>query len=328
MIKYKVHVQDKGWSDWYEEGRRAGTSGEGLRLEAIIIDGVDSYRVHVQDKGWSDWVKAREVAGTVGEGKRIEAIEIKGKDVNYRVHAENIGWMDWAASGEMAGTTGGGLRIEAIQLIESAEPLAVDDTRAGIKITPKPTPVTPIDPPKPVQSLAGKVICLNAGHGGSDPGAVGNIRESDANLKVVLILGKLLTDLGARVVYTRASDVWMALSTRAAIANNANADLFISVHHNGASSSTAHGTETICYPGSTLGIKLATLTLNGICNRLGTYRRGVIQRDDSDVTFTDMPAVITEGFFVTNPTEVAKFNSGGAELEAQGILDGILAYFG
>ena len=101
------------------------------------------------------------MAGTVGEGKRIEAIEIKGKDVNYRVHAENIGWMDWATSGEMAGTTGGGLRIEAIQLIESAEPLAVDDTRAGINITPKPIPVPPIDPPKPVQSLVGKVICLN-----------------------------------------------------------------------------------------------------------------------------------------------------------------------
>lgn len=328
MIKYKVHVQNKGWSEWVEEGRRAGTFGEGLRLEAIIVEGVDSYRVHVQDKGWTDWVKAGEVSGTVGEGKRIEAIEIKGKDVNYRVHAENIGWMDWAKSGEMAGTTGGGLRIEAIQLIESAEPLAVDDTRAGINITPKPIPVPPIDPPKPVQSLAGKVICLNPGHGGSDPGAVGNIRESDANLKVVLILGKLLTDRGARVVYTRTSDAWMALSTRAAIANNANADLFISVHHNGASSPTAHGTETICYPGSTLGIKLATLTLNGICNRLGTYRRGVIQRDDSDVTFTNMPAVITEGFFVTNPTEVDKFNASGAELEAQGILDGILAYFG
>ena len=328
MIKYKVHVQNKGWSEWVEEGRRAGTSGEGLRLEAIIVEGVDSYRVHVQDKGWTDWVKAGEVAGTVGEGKRIEAIEIKGKDVNYRVHAENIGWMDWATSGEMAGTTGGGLRIEAIQLIESAEPLAVDDTRAGINITPKPIPVPPIDPPKPVQSLAGKAICLNPGHGGSDPGAVGDIRESDANLRVVLTLGKLLTERGASVVYTRTSDVWMALSTRAAIANNANADLFISVHHNGASSPTAHGTETICYPGSTLGIKLATLTLNGICNRLGTYRRGVIQRDDSDVTFTNMPAVIAEGFFVTNPTEVAKFNAGGAELEAQGILDGILAYFG
>jgi len=244
VIKYKVHVQNKGWSEWVEEGRRAGTSGEGLRLEAIIVEGVDSYRVHVQDKGWTDWVKAGEVSGTVGEGKRIEAIEIKGKDVNYRVHAENIGWMDWATSGEMAGTTGGGLRIEAIQLIESAEPLAVDDTRAGINITPKPIPVPPIDPPKPVQSLAGKVICLNPGHGGSDPGAVGNIKESDANLKVVLILGKLLTDRGARVVYTRTSDTWMALSTRAAIANNANADLFISVHHNGASSPTAHGTET------------------------------------------------------------------------------------
>jgi uncharacterized protein YjdB len=89
----------------------------------------------IQDKGWSEWAKAGEVAGTIGEGKRIEAIEIKGNDINYRVHAENIGWMDWARSGEMAGTTGGGLRIEAIQLIESVEPLAVDDARAGVHRT-------------------------------------------------------------------------------------------------------------------------------------------------------------------------------------------------
>ena len=326
MIKYKVHVQNKGWSDWYEEGRRAGTSGEGLRLEAIIIDGVDSYRVHVQDKGWTDWVKAGEVSGTVGEGKRIEAIEIKGKDVNYRVHAENIGWMDWATSGEMAGTTGGGLRIEAIQLIESADPLSVDDARAGVNIEPK--PVAPVIFVAPYGKLTGRLICINPGHGGSDPGACGDLRESDMNLTVALILGPMLAERGARVVYTRTTDVRVPLSDRPVIANNAGVDLFVSIHHNGASSPTAHGTETICYPGSTLGIKLATLTLNGICNRLGTYRRGVIQRDDSDVTFTDMPAVITEGFFVTNPTEVAKFNAGGAELEAQGILDGILAYFG
>lgn len=326
-LRCKVHIENQGWSDWFGEGRFTGTTGKGLRLEAIIIEGVDEYRVHIENIGWSKFVKSGEVAGTTGKGLRIEAIEIKGKDINYRVHVQNTGWLNWAVSGEMAGTTGGGLRIEAIQLIESAEPLGVDDTRAGINITPKPIPVPPIDPHKPVQSLAGKVICLNPGHGGSDPGAVGNIRESDANLRVVLTLGKLLTERGARVVYTRTSDVWMALSTRAAIANNANADLFISVHHNGASSPTAHGTETICYPGSTLGIKLATLTLNGICNRLGTYRRGVIKRDDSDVTFTNMPAVITEGFFVTNPTEVAKFNDGGAELEAQGIIDGILEYF-
>lgn len=325
-MRYKVHIQNKGWSDWVEEGRRAGTSGEGLRLEAIVIEGVDEYQVHIQDKGWSGWVKGGEIAGTVGEGKRIEAIEIKGENVNYRVHAENIGWLDWARDGEMAGTTGGGLRIEAIQLIESADPLSVDDTRAGVSIEPK--PVAPIEPAKPVGNLSGKIICINPGHGGSDPGACGDLRESDENLTVALILGPMLTERGAQVVYTRTTDERVPLSDRPVIANNAGADLFISIHHNGSSDPNASGTLAICYPGSENGIRLATLCLNGLYNRLGLQQRGLIQRDDSDVTYTDMPAVITEASFASSPADCALFNNGGAELEALGILDGILAYFG
>ncbi|MBC3901427.1 hypothetical protein GH811_17645 [Acetobacterium malicum] len=306
-MRYKVHIQNKGWSDWVEEGRRAGTSGEGLRLEAIVIEGVDEYQVHIQDKGWSGWAKGGEIAGTVGEGKRIEAIEIKGENVNYRVHAENIGWLDWARDGEMAGTTGGGLRIEAIQLIESAEPLSVDDTRAGVNIEPK--PVAPVEPAKPTGNLSGRVICINPGHGGSDPGACGDLRESDMNLTVALRLGQLLAERGAQVIYTRITDVHVYLSDRPVIANNAGADLFISIHHNGSSDPSSSGTCAICYPGSDAGIRLATLCLNGLYNRLGLQQRGLIQRDDSDVTYSDMPAVITEASFASCPADCALFNN-------------------
>lgn len=325
-MRYKVHVENEGWTGWFEEGRFAGTTGKSQRLEAVIIEGVDSYRVHIQNKGWSEWVKAGEVAGTVGEGKRIEAIEIKGKDINYRVHAENIGWMDWARSGEMAGTTGGGLRVEAIQLIESAEPLSVDDARTGVNIEPK--HAAPVTPAAPTGNLSGKIICINPGHGGSDPGACGDLRESDMNLTVALILGPMLTERGAQVVYTRTTDERVPLADRPVIANNAGADLFISIHHNGSNDPNASGTCAICYPGSDAGIRLATLCLNGLYNRLGLRQRGLIQRDDSDVTYTDMPAVITEASFASSPADCALFQNGGAELEALGILDGILAYFG
>jgi len=141
MLRYKVHVQNKSWTDWLQEGRFAGTTREGLRLEAIIIEGVDQYRVHIQNKGWTEWVKSGEVAGTEGEGLRIEAIEIKGDQVNYQVHVQNVGWMDWARDGETAGTEGGGLRIEAIRLLRSVEPIAVDDNRSHFEIAPAPIPV-------------------------------------------------------------------------------------------------------------------------------------------------------------------------------------------
>ena len=272
MIKCKVHIQNKGWSEWVEEGRRAGTSGESLRLEAIIIDGVDSYRVHIQNKGWSEWVKAGEVAGTEGKGLRIEAIEVKGDNVNYRVHAENMGWLDWARNGEMAGTTSGGLRVEAIQLIESAEPLSVDDVRAGVNI--EPTPVAPATPAAPAGDLSGKIICVNPGHGGSDPGACGDLRESDMNLTVALRLGQLLSERGAQVIYTRTTDVRVPLSDRPVIANNAGADLFISIHHNGSSDPNASGTCAICYPGSDAGIRLATLLSEWTLQPVRGYNNG------------------------------------------------------
>ncbi len=147
------------------------------------------------------------------------------------------------------------------------------------------------------------------------------------NLVVSLRLGQLLQERGFEVVYTRVDDRWMALSDRPAIANANNADIFVSIHHNGSASPESSGTLVICYPGSTNGLRLAQLVLNGMCNRMGLSNRGIIQRDDSDVTYSLMPAIITEGMFATSPSDCHFFSNGGAELEAQGILEGILAYF-
>lgn len=97
-IRYKVHIQDIGWSDWKQIGEVAGTTGEAKRIEAIILEGnngIDiSYRVHMQDKGWSQFVKSGEVAGTTGEARRIEAIEIKSnKSLLVEEHIQDVGWM-------------------------------------------------------------------------------------------------------------------------------------------------------------------------------------------------------------------------------------------
>lgn len=147
------------------------------------------------------------------------------------------------------------------------------------------------------------------------------------NLVVSLRLGQLLQERGFRVVYTRTDDRWMDLSDRPVIANENNADIFVSVHHNGSASPESSGSLVICYPGSANGLRLAQLVLNGMCNRMGLSNRGIIQRDDSDVTYSNMPAIITEGLFTTSPSDCHFFSNGGAELEAQGILEGILAYF-
>ena len=89
------------------------------------------------------------------------------------------------------------------------------------------------------------VVVLDAGHGGDDPGNRGNgYYEKDIALNIVLEVGAELEKLpGVKVIYTRKTDVFVTLAGRAQIANNAHADLFISVHCN-AHGSQASGTET------------------------------------------------------------------------------------
>jgi len=89
------------------------------------------------------------------------------------------------------------------------------------------------------------VVVLDAGHGGKDPGNLGNgYREKDIALNVVLKIGEELEkNPNIKVVYTRKTDVFVDLFDRGKIANKANADLFVSVHCN-AHRSQAYGTET------------------------------------------------------------------------------------
>lgn len=132
-LKYSVHVKTYGWLDQVINGKKAGTTGEARRMEAIKIsvndqmqialDGNIKYSVHVKGKGWMPWVMNGKQAGTTGEYRRMEAIKIKLTEdlaryynVYYRVHVEHYGWLGWAKNGAIAGSVGKGLRIEAIEI--------------------------------------------------------------------------------------------------------------------------------------------------------------------------------------------------------------------
>ena len=100
-----------------------------------------------------------------------------------------------------------------------------------------------------VRALGLKIgrIVIDAGHGGHDSGTlgVGGIEEKDVVLDVALRLGKLLHDrLGAEIIYTRSDDTFIPLETRTAIANKAQADLFLSIHANSSRDESARGVET------------------------------------------------------------------------------------
>ncbi|MDR1755777.1 MAG: N-acetylmuramoyl-L-alanine amidase [Culturomica sp.] len=101
------------------------------------------------------------------------------------------------------------------------------------------------------QETVGKItcVCIDPGHGGKDPGAVGRklkLYEKDIVLDISLRLGKLIQEQnpGVKVIYTRDKDVFIPLDQRGNIANKNKADLFISVHTNSNENRTAHGIET------------------------------------------------------------------------------------
>ena len=130
-VSYSTHVQGSGWQRAVSNGVSAGTSGQGLRLEAIKINlgnkaysGGIKYSTHVQGIGWQGWASDGQMAGTTGQSARLEAIKIQltGEmanhyDVYYRVHAQNIGWMGWTKNGAASGTQGYSYRLEAIQIL-------------------------------------------------------------------------------------------------------------------------------------------------------------------------------------------------------------------
>jgi len=91
-------------------------------------------------------------------------------------------------------------------------------------------------------------VVLDAGHGGKDPGALGSfLKEKDLNLRLVKLIGERLENNNSdiKVIYTRKTDIFLALETRAQIANNAHADLFVSIHTNAVeNNTTVSGTET------------------------------------------------------------------------------------
>lgn len=130
LINYQAHVQDIGWMSSVSDNNVAGTSGLGLRMEALklslssSIEGGITYRTHVQDIGWMNWVSDGVVSGSVGSSKRIEAVQInltglasENYDVYYRTHIQEIGWTDWASNGSISGSTGYSYRCEAIQIV-------------------------------------------------------------------------------------------------------------------------------------------------------------------------------------------------------------------
>lgn len=178
--------------------------------------------------------------------------------------------------------------------------------------------------------VVGKKITLDAGHGGSDSGAVAysGRYEKDYNYAIVKLLRDKLKNAGADVIMTREGDETVSLQERVDIANNAGSDIFVAVHHNSNPSSTPRGTESFYYPSYLESSVLAELVQKKLSTAIGSIDRGVKENELFVLHHTVMPATLTEILFISNPDdEAVAAKRGTDEKAAQAIYEAILEYF-
>ncbi|TCS80390.1 N-acetylmuramoyl-L-alanine amidase [Tepidibacillus fermentans] len=175
-------------------------------------------------------------------------------------------------------------------------------------------------------------IFIDAGHGGNDPGAVGNgIQEKNITLKLATMLRDfLIKNYVCEVKMTREADVFVELSQRDNIANNWKADYFISLHVNAGG---GQGFESHIYNGT---VSAKTIAMQNVIHgevmsylkQFNITDRGKKRSNFSVVRETKMPAILTENLFIDNSREAGllkddKFLRGLAEAHGRGLAKGL-----
>ena len=211
----------------------------------------------------------------------------------------------------------------------------------------------------------GKIV-IDPGHGGDDHGTMSpdGLFEKDVVLDVALRLGKLLQGLGAEVIYTRATDRYLPLEARTAIANREGADLFVSIHANSSPDRDARGVETyyLNFTTSAESLEVAARentvsrrpvselrdlvqkiaqqnriaeshefaddVQTGLAHNLsGERNRGVREAPFIVLTGANMPAILTEISFLSNSQDEGNLKSSHYRQQiAQALYDGISSY--
>lgn len=168
-------------------------------------------------------------------------------------------------------------------------------------------------------------ISLDAGHGGSDPGAVyKDRREKDDTLDLTLAVGDILKKNGIDVYYTRTTDEYETPFKKATDANNSGANLFVSIHRNSSENPNQYsGVETLVYSDTGLKAEVAR-NINNQLEDAGFKNLGVDERKNLVVLKrTKMPAVLVEAGFINNDKDNYLFDEEFDSI-AQAIADGIL----
>ena len=192
-----------------------------------------------------------------------------------------------------------------------------------------------------------KIVYLDAGHGGYDPGAsYFGISEKSLTLAIQSRVKAKLEAEGYQVVTTRTSDTYVDLIDRSRVANASESDIFVSIHINASGSSAAQGIETYYYqpyaeyPSRinatyhanptrlSMSDTLANAIQSSLINATGAQNQGVKRQTFAVLRETTAPAVLLELGFLSNPQEAARLNTSAyQETLANAIVAGIKSYY-
>lgn len=280
----------------------------------------------------SRFVKAVRIAQHDSSTVRVVVESSMGKN-NYKVFALKGGTTAYRVVmdfGKVGGNTSTSTNTNTNKG-ETVETPPSGTTSSGTSTEPAFTP-----------GLKGKIIALDAGHGGSDTGAIGptGVTEKGVTLRVAKALQKLLQAEGATVLMTRTTDTEVSpkkanasdveeLQARCDVGNDGNADIFVSMHMDSFTNSTPSGTTGYYYTkGSKAGQRLAQYLSEGVVTALGTGNRGTKSCNFYVVKHTDMPATLVEMAFISNDREEKLMNSeAGINRAAEGLLNGLRRFF-
>lgn len=198
---------------------------------------------------------------------------------------------------------------------------------------------TPVVSDVALSNVKNKIITIDPGHGGSDSGAVGHngYTEKEGAFAISQKVASILNQSGAKVVMTRDSDVDVygpnasarnELQARVDVGNNANSDIFVSIHCNAFVNPVANGTQTFYYGSSYQGQRLAQSIQEKMIEANGLRDRGISTCNFYVVKHSYMPAVLIETAFITNYDEEALLSDDEWQTTmAKAIAEGINEYF-
>ena len=198
---------------------------------------------------------------------------------------------------------------------------------------------TPVASDVALSNVKNKIITIDPGHGGSDSGAIGpnGYTEKEGAFVISQKVASILNQSGAKVVMTRDSDVDVygpnasarnELQARVDVGNNANSDIFVSIHCNAFVNPAANGTQTFYYGSSYQGQRLAQNIQEKMIEANGLRDRGISTCNFYVVKHSYMPAVLIETAFITNYDEEALLSDDEWQTTmAKAIAEGINEYF-